>query len=55
MSVTMPSEFVSEPAAFPLQLLDSTLKNSADLGSDVIEDKQVDDHVQPLSSSEFAV
>lgn len=51
MSVTMPSEFVSEPAAFPLQLLDSTLKNSADLGSDVTEDKQVDDHVQPLSST----
>ncbi|KAG1852663.1 OPT oligopeptide transporter protein-domain-containing protein [Suillus subluteus] len=49
----MPTEFVSESAAFPLQLLDSKF-NSADLRveSEVTEDQQVDsdDHVQPLSS-----
>jgi OPT family small oligopeptide transporter len=51
----MPTEFVSESAAFPLQLLDSKLKpeNFADLrvDSEVTGDQQLDDHIQPLSSA----
>ena len=51
--ISMPPEFVSEHAAFPLKQLQSELKNSTDLESEGTEDKQVDEHVQPLSSGEF--
>ncbi|OAX33999.1 small oligopeptide transporter [Rhizopogon vinicolor AM-OR11-026] len=46
----MPAEFIAEPPAFPLKRLDSANKNSTDLESDLTEDKQVDENVQPLSS-----
>ncbi|KAG2135112.1 OPT oligopeptide transporter protein-domain-containing protein [Suillus clintonianus] len=51
MALAKDLQFISESAAFPLQRLDSELKNSTDLESEVTGDKQVDDHVQPLSST----
>lgn len=46
----MSTEFVSESAAFPLQLLRVNSKSSANVESEATEDQQVNNRVQPLSS-----
>jgi hypothetical protein len=48
----MPAEFIAESPGFPLKRLNSANKNSTDLESDLTEDKQADENVQPLSSGE---
>jgi hypothetical protein len=48
----MPTEFIAESEGLPLKRLESGNKNSTDLESELIEDKQADEHVQPLSSGE---
>jgi hypothetical protein len=51
---SMSREFVAESTGFPLKRLDSRNKNSTDVESELTEDKQVDGHVQPLSSGELS-
>ena len=50
----MSREFIAEPTGLPLKRLDSKNKNSTDVESELTEDKQVDGHVQPLSSGELS-
>ncbi|OJA16419.1 hypothetical protein AZE42_07233 [Rhizopogon vesiculosus] len=49
--ILMPAEFIAESPGFPLKRLNSANKNSTDLESDLTEDKQADENVQPLSSA----
>lgn len=52
-AISMSREFIAGSTEFPLKRLESGNKNSTDVESELTEDKQEDEHVQPLGSGEL--